>query len=225
MGSTVPELVQTSSEIPMPMAVELPGDIPMYPPPRHASGTPSSRQSYDSGSDALAVPGAGTPSPRSSGDRLPVPPPKGSNQHSPRLVPVVPAGTSPMLPPQGRTAKPPITTAGGRNEKESDSDRLVVNAPTPAQYRYATGADKIAIMGPDEQPRWIQGTMASRPVQMQAQKVLSDEPPPLPPKTPLPESQSRFGGRGHAAAVPYPLDDDAPPPAVNMAKKPNYSSR
>lgn len=219
-SSALPELVQTSSDIPMPMAVELPGDMPMFP-PHPPSHTPPSRQSYESGADSLAVPGGySTPSPRSSGERLQAPT-NGSNHHSPRLAPAAPAG-APPLPPQGRVAKPPTTTASGRGDKEyGDSDRLVVNAPTPAQYRYASGADKIAIMSPEDQPRWYQDPMAGRPTP--AQKPLPTEPPPLPPKTPLPENQARFG-RGHGAPLPYPLEDEAPP-VVNMAKKPNYSSR
>ena len=87
----------------------------------------------------------------------------------------------------------------------------MVNAPTPFQYRYASGADKIAIMSQDDQPKWAQPLAPSALM----------GPPPLPPKTPLPESQGRRG-YGHGGGLPYPLDDEAPP-AVNMAKKPNYS--
>jgi hypothetical protein len=45
------------------------------------------------------------------------------------------------------------------------------------------------------------------------------EPPPLPPKTPILEP-SAVAGRGRPP-LPYPLDD-GPPPAVNMARKPDY---
>lgn len=77
-------------------------------------------------------------------------------------------------------------------------DRFVVNAPTPAQYQTAAGADKIAIMSEDEYSR--------------------QEPPPLPPKTPITVGD---GGAWDARRPPYPLDD-APPPVANMARKPDY---
>lgn len=56
--------------------------------------------------------------------------------------------------------------------------------------------------------------------------------PPLPPKTPIPFSDTedtrrhtvpRSRGNGHAS-LPYP-DDDEPPPAVNMARKPQSTRR
>jgi len=105
-----------------------------------------------------------------------------------------------------------------------DGDRLTVHAPTPDQYRTAGGADKIAIMSVDEFPR---------PLLAQAHPVRVD-PPPLPPKTPLPDGQgsanSRPGKTPGAAAgkvhsgrqpLPYPLED-GPPPPVNRGKKPEY---
>ena len=193
----VPELVKTSTDVPMPFAVELPGDMPSFP----LANTPPPRQSYESGHDTLAVPGAGTPSPRSSGERLHGSG-KSSNQHSPLRGPVTP------------TSAPPPLSSLGRAGQAEETDRLVVNAPTPSQYRYASGADKIAIVGPDDQPRWFQG---------QPQPPVRIEPPPLPPKTPLPESLP-FAGRGQGAVLPYPADDDAPP-VVNMAKKPTYAHR
>ncbi|KAK5652433.1 hypothetical protein OQA88_10477 [Cercophora sp. LCS_1] len=195
LSETVPDLVKTSSEISMPMAVELPGDIPAFPlPPSRRSHTPPPRQSYDrqsyeSGLDTLPIPG-GTPSPRSSGERLYPSSGRSSNQHSPH-----------------RPAAPP-----SRPGKPEDPDRLMASAPTPAQYRYASGADKIAIVSPDEAPRYFQDPLPNRPTRM--------EPPPLPPKTPLLEHQARMPSSG----LPYPLDDEAPP-AVNMAKKPNYTGR
>ena len=197
-SNAVPNLVQTSTEIPMPMAVELPGDIPSFPP---SSYTPPPRQSYESGLDTLPVPG-GTPSPRSSGERLQPSSGRSSNHHSPHRAPAA----APYRP-----AKPPTTTAA-----MDESDRLVVHAPTPAQYRYASGADKIAIVSPDDQPRWYQ----EQPPRM--------EPPPLPPKTPIQLGPGRNAVVTAAppvpAPLPYPLDDEAPP-AVNMSKKPNYSRR
>ncbi|GAB1313812.1 hypothetical protein MFIFM68171_04022 [Madurella fahalii] len=204
LGASVPDLVQTSPEIALPLAVELPGDIPVFP-PRHY--TPPSRQSYDSGSDMLPVPGANTPSPRSSGERL---------GQSPKLN-QQPYLAAPLPAPPSRTGQPPGLPTTGRGERGADdSDRLVVSAPTPAQYRTASGSDKIAIVGPDDHPRRFQESLA------QQQSVRVD-PPPLPPKTPLPEHQSNFG-RVPPPVLPYPLDEDAPP-VVNLARKPNYSAR
>lgn len=70
-----------------------------------------------------------------------------------------------------------------------------------------------------------------------------DSPPPLPPKTPLPypeqnNPQTQIPPRqasnpvrmshpppaGYGAGLPYP-DTDAPPPVVNMARKPEFSAR
>ncbi|KAK4237475.1 acyl transferase/acyl hydrolase/lysophospholipase [Achaetomium macrosporum] len=189
LSLSAPDMAKTVPDIALPLAVELPGDIPVAPHPN----TPSSRQSYDSGQDTLPLRGA-TPPPRSSGE-----PPR----QSPKLNQL----PYPAAPP-GRSDKPAGVTSPIRNERAADdSDRLVVNAPTPSQYRLAAGTDKIAIMGPDDHPRRFQDP--------------SMQPPPLPPKTPLPERQTNYG-RASAPVLPYPLDDDAPP-AVNMARKPNYS--
>ncbi|KAK3328529.1 acyl transferase/acyl hydrolase/lysophospholipase [Cercophora scortea] len=209
LGSTIPELIQTSSNISMPLAVELPGDMPSSFP---LHNTPPSRQSYESGPDSLPVPSANTPSPRSSGEHLhpsSVVSSMGGSHHSPHRVPPAPSAAPPP-PPPGRGAKP------------DESDRLVVSAPTPAQYRHASGADKIAIMGPGDQQRWYQDAAANR--QSQAPPPPRMEPPPLPPKTPLLENQLRETRRP-GAALPYPPDDDDAPPPVNMARKPNYSGR
>lgn len=213
LGSSGPDMAQAAPEIALPFAVELPGDMPTFPPRQR---TPPSRQSYDSGSDMLAVPGVNTPSPRSSGEAIRQQSPKASQQ------PYFTAPPPPGGPPPGR----PVKSGRDRDERASivvDSDRLVVSAPTPAQYRTAAGADKIAIVGPDDHPR---RSFQELPPTMQQQPVRV-EPPPLPPKTPLPEHQATFsgGGRGTTApAPPYPLDEDAPP-VVNLARKPNYSAR
>ena len=179
-GNNVPALVQTTSQdISMPLAVELPGDMPTFSPTSRRANTPPSRQSYESGAESLTLPGAHTPSPRSSGEvRIH----KSPNRHS--------------LPP------PP-----------EEADRLVVAAPTPDQFRYASGADKIAIVSADEHPR--RAAPPTPQPQQQQQQPLRIEPPPLPPKTPLPENQ------GRRPTVPYPMDDE-PPPVVNMARKPEY---
>ncbi|KAL0942147.1 patatin-like phospholipase [Colletotrichum truncatum] len=197
----VPELVKSTSDASEPFAVELPAEIPSSWPPHN---TPPSRQSYESGMENLHVPSPLSPSPRSSGERL----------HAP-----VAAHTG--TPPVGqRPPPPPSTHSVGTNEDEVD--RLVVTAPTPSQYRYAAGADKIAIMSPDEYPRW-QSPPPNGHVQQQSlqpQRI----PPPLPPKTPLPEHQTGGNRRPIGATpLPYPLDDEPPP--VNMARKPDYRGR
>ncbi|KAH6844927.1 acyl transferase/acyl hydrolase/lysophospholipase [Chaetomium sp. MPI-CAGE-AT-0009] len=190
---------QMVPEIALPFAVELPGDIPMSPHPH----TPSSRQSYESGNDMLPV-RASTPSPRSSGE---------PSRQSPKLN----QRPYPTAPPTGHPPAPPGRFTDSAAE---DSDRLVVNAPTPSQYRIAAGTDKIAIVGPDDHPRRFEDPMMQPPpLRVRPPSV----PPPLPPKTPLPENQAAYG-RASAPVLPYPLDDDAPP-VVNMARKPNYNSR
>jgi hypothetical protein len=96
-------------------------------------------------------------------------------------------------------------------------------------------------MGPDDHPRRFDDPqMQPSPLRVRP----PSGPPPLPPKTPLPEHQQpwRVGagagagagavyGRSSAPALsspspmlPYPLDEEAPP-MVNMARKPNYSAR
>ncbi|PNH37639.1 hypothetical protein VD0004_g9150 [Verticillium dahliae] len=189
----VPELVK-SSDTSMPFAVELPGDEPSWPAP----GTPRSRQSYESGTDNLQLPFGTTPSPRSSGERLHSPPPMTGS-------------------PSGRPAQLALPVA---DPASPDSDKLVITAPTPAQYRHAAGADKIAIMSPDEHPRWqgSNGQHASHQPQL-PQRI----PPPLPPKTPLLERQMSPRGPHGAPPLPYPTDDEPPP--VNMARKPDYRGR
>ncbi|KAI1179175.1 acyl transferase/acyl hydrolase/lysophospholipase [Nemania sp. FL0916] len=137
-----------------------------------------------------------TPSPRSSGERL-----------SP--------STKRPSPPSPAPAPATLQTP-----REEDPDRLIVTSPTPNQYRHASGADKIAITSPDEYSR--------RPPPVLQHQPHRIEPPPLPPKTPLPNNQGA-GNRRPApldqAPPPYPLDDVGPPPAVNMARKPNFRGR
>ncbi|KAI6782682.1 Phospholipase A I-like protein [Emericellopsis cladophorae] len=109
-----------------------------------------------------------------------------------------------------RIRRPPSMTF--RNE---DNDKFVVTAPTPGQYHTASGADKIAIMSPDEHPR------PSQPHPMSAFSHQRMEPPPLPPKTPLPDHQQNGRRPVPKQDPPYPIYDEAPPP-VNMAQKPTY---
>ena len=196
-----PDVAQMVPDIALPLAVELPGDMPAtFPLPR----TPPGRQSYDSGHDMLPVRGA-SPSPRSSGEPL--------NQLP---HPAAPSAALPPAPP-GRPAKPPGVSSPIRNEVAADgSDRLLVSAPTPSQYRIAVGADTAAFAGPDDHPRRFDDPlMQPLPLRM--------GPPPLPPKTPLPDRVAGYG-RASAPVLPYPLDDEAPP-VVNMASKPRYRSQ
>ncbi|WYZ41925.1 hypothetical protein EsH8_V_000820 [Colletotrichum jinshuiense] len=154
--------------------------------------TPPSRQSYESGMEHLHIPSPLSPSPRSSGERLHPSPGPRAEQRP--------------LPPQ----------------KDDEVDRLVVTAPTPAQYRYAAGSDKIAIMSPDEHPRWQNQPNNNGYIQQSQQPMRI--PPPLPPKTPLPEHQGAGLRRPLGASpLPYPVDDEPPP--VNMARKPDYRGR
>ncbi|KAL8305804.1 hypothetical protein RB597_003500 [Gaeumannomyces tritici] len=230
----VPELIQTSSEVSMPFAVELPGDMPAGPPNGppsygHAPMTPSSRQSYESGRDSLGVPVSAS-SPRSSGDRLtdrPLPaPPAGAMAGLPTGI--RPAGTgSPRQPSHQQTpsmAGSTLSTVSALTDSEDDGDRLVEKAPTPAQWRNATGQDKIAIMGADEQPRRRVDDRNRAGTLRPPHGAHPNYPPPLPPKTPLPEHQAAGGRRPGAPTLPYPMEDE-PPPVVDMARKPKYRER
>ncbi|KAH8589470.1 patatin-like phospholipase [Bisporella sp. PMI_857] len=102
------------------------------------------------------------------------------------------------------------------SEADIDNDRLVIHSPTPSQYRTAGGADKIAIVSSDEMP-----TPKYPPprIPLPTGRV---EPPPLPPKTPI-AGEPANAGRGRPP-LPYPIDD-GPPPAVNMARKPDYRGK
>ncbi|OLN82294.1 Phospholipase A I [Colletotrichum chlorophyti] len=192
----VPELVKSNSETTEPLAIELPAEVPVSWP---SYNTPPSRQSYESGLERLPVPSPMSPSsPRTSGERL-----------------YSLSGPRPGSPLDGQRPPPP--------PKDEEMDRLVVTAPTPAQYRYAAGADKIAIMSPDEHPRWQSQPNNNSYVQQHSQQPQRI-PPPLPPKTPLPEHQVPGGRRPYGSGpLPYPLDDEPPP--VNMARKPDYRGR
>lgn len=173
----------------MPMAAELPAGVPMHPPPPPRSPAAASRDSFESGRDSLFVTAV---SPRSSHDHQPPRP--------------VTASSSPR-----NNAKP-----GSPTLRPEDSDKLVMSSPTPDQYRNASGADKIAIMSPDEHPKQHHpGPLTSFPI---TERI---EPPPLPPKTPLPDHQGSVWRPSQTPAPPYPIDDEAPPP-VNMARKPDY---
>lgn len=211
---TIPDIVssQGMGSIDAPLAVELPGDMPMSFPNRKG---PPSRESYESGIDHLSLPGNGTntvntPSSRSSGER------SSTGHPSPAQIATRPPQKVPSPPALSPAVRPP--------PPDDEPDRLIVTAPTPAQYRVAAGTDKIAIMGADEYPRRQQRDPIAQPV-MHPYQPHRIEPPPLPPKTPLPEKQAPGGRRPSGILPPYPLDDDGPPPVVNMARKPEYRSR
>ncbi|KAG6040228.1 hypothetical protein E4U41_001205 [Claviceps citrina] len=184
----IPELVKSTSatNFELPLAVELPGDVPMS--LAHPAQSPPSRSSFESGSDSLPVGAQTLASPRSSHDRI-----------------------------------------------GSSDDHLAVPVSSPIQYSGASDTDKIAvIVSPDELPR------PPGPQQPAAPPPTRLEPPPLPPKTPLPDSRNSSQRPSQPPLLPppplpprlsqtsmppYPLDDDEPPPPVNMARKPAYRTR
>lgn len=203
--SNVPEIISPppkTDSMNFPLAVELPGD---FPPPRPIQ-TPPSRESFDSGIDRLSLPGsvpAFTPSPRSSQDKTRPPTSHSSPpQQAARLH--HPASQSPLV----TATKPP----------SDDPDRLIVSSPTPAQYHNGSGIDKIMITSPDEAPRRHHTMPVTQGSVDQSARL---EGPPRPPKTPIPEEMKSPDGR-RPSTLPYPDDDDVPPPTVNMAKKPNF---
>ena len=195
----VPEITHSDSHHDdRPFAVELPGDLPSQAmvPPR----SPGSRQSFDSGQDSIHMGSPRMSSSRASHDF--------ADSHNSHM-----SGPSPS-PGIADQRPPPPPKDDAENKRNSDTDKLLVTAPTPSQYRTASGADKIAIMSPDEHPKPPPPSESAMP----PQRI---EPPPLPPKTPLPEHQQGLRRPQHNPAPPYPMDDDAPPP-VNMARKPDY---
>ncbi|KAL1891432.1 hypothetical protein Sste5346_007696 [Sporothrix stenoceras] len=247
----VPESVQKPAQgvAPLPaaevFAVELPGDMPAtFNTPAPAPASYSPRQSYDSGVDHLSVPNPnGSPSPRSSSERFSYHAPPPPRQHP--SIAEVPDNSTPPPPPHQNAPLPPppaVNNSGGAPQPPSrngrtaaDDDQLLVSAPTPEQWRNAS----------NQQPQEYQ-----YPLQPQSHYHSHRiEPPPLPPKTPLPEGNSRTsnnGARRTAPAppptsplpptpssyttpmggAPYPIDDDeAPPPPVNKARKPEYRRR
>lgn len=110
------------------------------------------------------------------------------------------------LQPPAPLSPPRLSQQKRLKPRQEDPDRLVVLAPTPAQHR-TTATSKSEIP----------------PVK----RINRIEPPPLPPKTPLPEQQAAIGGRRPFPSFipPYPIDDETPPPVVDMTKKPEYRAR
>lgn len=202
-ANSIPEVVkqQPSTNFDVEFAVELPGDTPSAFPPSPRSAL--SRTSFDSGRpDSLTI--GINQTPRSSYDYA-----------RPGGAAPYPPGTASPPPPPSRNSN---RNGNGNGTPSNDPDRLLGTAPTPLQYRHASGAEKIAIMSPDEHAKPLPPPPQSAPPSTRI------EPPPLPPKTPLPGhrvSNSHANNGGHAP--PYPMDDEeAPPPPVNMARKPDY---
>ncbi|ERS97377.1 Patatin-like serine hydrolase [Sporothrix schenckii 1099-18] len=262
----VPESIQKSQgQAPLPaaevLAVELPGDMPTaFSTAAPGTAAYSPRQSYDSGIDHLSVPHQnGSPSPRSSSDRFSYNAPPSPHQHP--AIAEVPDSSSLSQPPRQNALPPTLPLAnssgsglqhpqrGGRTA--ADDDRLLVSAPTPEQWRNASNlaaADSSwhvqTRQSYNQQPQEYQ-----HPSQPQAHyRTHRIEPPPLPPKTPLPEGNGRTTSNSGRrpdpppapsspspltpsyttpmGGAPYPIDDDeAPPPPVNKARKPEYRRR
>ncbi|KAH7313843.1 patatin-like serine hydrolase [Stachybotrys elegans] len=173
-----------------PLAVELPGDSPISMNGNLPPISPSPRSSYSWTDDQM-----GHTSPIHTAtdrfhpdddDDVPPPPPP------PKSGPMSPVRTSHDYP-----------------------DKLIVTSPTPDEYRTASGADKIIITSPDEQPRPL-------PKQQFMPPTTRLEPPPLPPKTPLSADGAAQRFPAPLPSPPYPMDDDEAPPPVNMARKPDY---
>lgn len=180
----VPEIVKSTSSTQMENPFAV--ELPGDVPPSPSYTQSPSRPSFDSGAS----------------DNLHIGPPRNGSPQSGR-------SHDHLHPPNNQSPLSSNATSPGE-----DPDRLMGHAPTPLQYRTASGNDKIAIMSPDEHPR---------PPPVPKQSVLPPtriEPPPLPPKTPLPERQHESH---RVASPPYPVDEEPPP--VNMARKPDLRGR
>lgn len=203
-ANSIPEVVKQEPsgtfDVPTPFAVELPGDVPSHFPPSPRSGL--SRSSFDSGRpDSLTIGNSANPAWASS---------QRSSYEYAR-----PGGAAPH--PPGTTSPPPPSRGkNGTPNNNNDPDRLYGTAPTPLQYRHASEAEKIAIMSPDEHAR------PTPPAPQSAPPSTRIEPPPLPPKTPLPGHRVASHASNNGGAPPYPVDEEEAPPPVNMSKKPNY---
>ncbi|KAL9105088.1 MAG: hypothetical protein Q9163_000006 [Psora crenata] len=100
--------------------------------------------------------------------------------------------------------------------------------------------DKYLVVTSDEypQPTLEQKTSDEKPYRHSSEhdRQGSQEAPPLPPKTPVTFNDGHGAGRHHPnvgtppphrhvpTPLPYP-DDDGPPPAVNLARKPEFVTR
>lgn len=108
-------------------------------------------------------------------------------------------------------------------------DKFTVLSPagrpqTPRESQLRRSTD---LQAPVDNPRTSNSSLAPSPRRSHDSRGRP-EPPPLPPKTPMPYPDGRDGGphriSPRANTLPYP-DDDGPPPTVNMARKPEYISR
>ena len=107
--------------------------------------------------------------------------------------------------------------------------------PHPYQ-RVSTPNDKFAVMSSDEYPQPIDDNpprLSDDNSFRGSNEYQRTEAPPLPPKTPITHQSPRAArgqqpsprGNGNVPPpLPYP-DDDGPPPAVNMARKPEFVPR
>ncbi|SPN99519.1 related to calcium-independent phospholipase A2 [Cephalotrichum gorgonifer] len=196
-SGALPDLPRPASP-PPPLAVELPAEIPQgWTTTSHPA---ISRQSFDTGPDIVTL-GPEEAPPRSSVDAI--------HHGSPRI----------------RDSPPPPPPRPSTGQARYEPDRLVMNASIPSQYRIVPGTDKIVVTADDMPPRMsLDGRNSSPrlPHSNPHPPPYRIEPPPLPPKTPLPDRERR---RISTPMPPYPLDDDEAPPVVNMARKPEYQRR
>ena len=265
----------------------------------HTNGSPSPRSSSERFHPHQQRPGSSHPSivhqeAIAEVPGAPVPAPSPPRQNAP-YPPTPPAAANSTVAPSSATPpaansssngdssaqhqrKPPRGRAYSAGARPSD-DKFLVSAPTPEQWRNASsGNDSRRQQTYDHPPSSSSSHHYQQQQQQQqyhSQKPYRIEPPPLPPKTPLPDggrnnsmtgdangsSRPSFsGGRRpfsppsqphHAATpsassaisaisgmssasysgvplggAPYPVDDDeAPPPPVNKARKPEYRRR
>jgi len=115
------------------------------------------------------------------------------------------------------------------NQVLNSQDKFSVLSPadipqTPREGQMRRSAE---LQAPGDNPRTSSSSIVPSPRRSQDSRGRPD-PPPLPPKTPIPYPDGREGAphrvspRGNT--LPYP-DDDGPPPMVNMARKPENVAR
>ncbi|PHH49416.1 hypothetical protein CFIMG_006330RAa [Ceratocystis fimbriata CBS 114723] len=218
-----------------PNVMELPAEVPNSWGALDSSPAPS-QKSFESGADSGA--NFRISSRRSSADRTYPPAYSPSSPHS-------------LAVPQSPVSSPHFSAC-----HMDDPDRLVPLPLTPQNYRTKNGSDMIAIVSPDEQPMKKPGSghnnQGPSPGHIPAYNythtytinsdygnegpiplsTIISQPPPRPPKTPVPGYQSPpgfrpqsalLGSRPHYTILPYPDDsDDTNPPMVHLDRKPQY---
>jgi hypothetical protein len=198
-----------------PLAVELPAEIPQnWPPPSSAS---PSRQSYDSGSDRLPMNIRRTPSPLSPYSARVS---SSSNLTNPTTV----------YHPQHRHQHRFSASDGSVSAQGSSKATTLALSPlvqelstypaihSSAWLQATNGIDEKDVAPGDSQP-------ASPYRLVQAQRI---DPPPIPPKTPISSrhnDQYTMSLVGTSGIPPYPVEEDEPPPVINMARMPDYRRR